>query len=104
MAYAPDRIEIGFPEGSYYLTSLQDVDNKKAVDALAAQFMHQPTVVKVVSIAAVGDGASPCSLAEKKKHDEEQRRESIQREVKEHPVVQEALRVLGGEIVEIKEL
>ena len=104
LAYAPDRIEIGFPEGSYYLTSLQDVDNKKAVDALAAQFMHQSTVVKIVSIAAVGDGAPPCSLAEKKKHDEEQRRESIQREVKEHPVVQEALRVLGGEIVEIKEL
>ena len=104
LAYAPDRMEIGFPEGSYYLTSLQDVDNKKAVDALAAQYMHQPTVVRIVSIAALGDGASPCSLAEKKKHDEEQRRESIQREVKEHPVVQEALRVLGGEIIEIKEL
>ncbi|SJZ41690.1 DNA polymerase III, tau subunit [Trichlorobacter thiogenes] len=104
LAYAPDRIEIGFPEGSYYLTSLQDVDNKKAVDALAALYMHQPTVVKVVSITAAGDGASPCSLAEKKKHDEEQRRDSIQREVNEHPVVQEALRVLGGEIVEIKEL
>lgn len=104
LAYAPDRIEIGFPEGSYYLTSLQDADNKKAVDALAARFMHQPTVVKVVSITALSDGASPSSLAEKKKHDEEQRRESIQREVKEHPVVQEALRVLGGEIVEIKEL
>jgi DNA polymerase-3 subunit gamma/tau len=104
LTYAPDRIEIGFPEGSYYLTSLQDPDNKKAVDALAAQYMHQPTVVKVVSIAAAGDGASPCSLVEKKKHDEEQRRDSIQREVKEHPVVQEALRLLGGEIVEIKEL
>ncbi len=104
LAYAPDRIEIGFPDGSYYLTSLQDTDNKKAVDALAAQFMHQPTVVKVVAITALSDGASPFSLAEKKKHDEEQRRESIQREVKEHPVVQEALRVLGGEIVEIKEL
>lgn len=104
LTYAPDRIEIGFPEGSYYLTSLQDADNKKAVDALAAQFMHQPTVIKIVSITSIGDSASPCSLAEKKKHDEEQRRESIRREVTEHPVVQEALRVLGGEIVEIKEL
>ncbi|WP_277057335.1 DNA polymerase III subunit gamma/tau [Trichlorobacter lovleyi] len=104
LAYAPDRLEIGFPEGSYFLNSLQDPDNKQAVDALAAQYMHQPTVVKIVSIAAVADGNSPCSLAEKKKHDEEQRRESIQREVKEHPLVQEALRVLGGEIVEIKEL
>ncbi|QOX77594.1 DNA polymerase III subunit gamma/tau [Trichlorobacter lovleyi] len=104
LAYAPDRLEIGFPEGSYFLNSLQDPDNKQAVDALAAQYMHQPTVVKIVSIAAVADGNSPCSLAEKKKHDEEQRRESIRREVTEHPVVQEALRVLGGEIVEIKEM
>jgi len=104
LAYAPDRIEIGFPEGSYYLTSLQDPDNKKAVDGLAAQFMHQSTVVKITSIVSDDDDDSPCSLAEKKKHEAEQRRESIRREVNEHPVVQEALRVLGGEIVEIKEL
>jgi DNA polymerase-3 subunit gamma/tau len=104
LVYAPDKIEVGFPEGSYYLTSLQDTDNKKAVDALAAQFMHQPTVVRITSIVSDDDTSSPCSLAEKKKHDEDQRRESIRREVNEHPVVQEALRVLGGEIVEIKEL
>lgn len=104
LVYAPDRIEIGFPEGSYYLTSLQDADNKKAVDALAAQYMHQPTVVKITSVVTDAGGSSPSSLAEKKKHEADQHRESIRREVNEHPVVQEALRVLGGEIVEIKEL
>lgn len=106
LSYAPDRIEIGFPEGSYFLTSMQDADNKKAVDSLAAQFMHQPTTIKISSIGNI-DGiavdVSPRSLAEKKKHDEEQRRALIVREVHEHPVVLESLRVLGGEIVEIKD-
>lgn len=104
LSYAPDRMEIGFPEDSYYLNSLRDSDNKQAVDALAAQYMNQPTVVKIVSIAAVGEDNSPCTLAEKKQNDEEQHQESIRREVTEHPVVQEALKVLGGEIIEIKEM
>jgi DNA polymerase-3 subunit gamma/tau len=106
LSYAPDRIEIGFPEDSYFLTSMQDLDNKKAVDALAAQFMHQSTIIKITAIGAVDSAAgdaTPRSLAEKKKYDEEQRRELIVREVHGHPVVQESLRVLGGEIVEIKE-
>ncbi len=104
LAYAPDKIDIGFPEGSYYLTSLQDSDNKKAVDALAARFMHQPTIIRIVSIAPVASDDSPRSLAEKKKHDQEQRREAVEREVNEHPVVQASLQVLGGEIIEIKQI
>jgi len=32
------------------------------------------------------------------------RHESVRREVMEHPVVTEAIRILGGEIIEIKEL
>ncbi len=104
LAYAPDRVEIGFPEASYYLTSMQDSDNKQAVEELATRFMHQPTVIKIVAIEAVAGDASPQSLAEKKKHDEEEHRASIRREVTEHPVVQEALRVLEGKIVEIREM
>lgn len=105
LTYAPDRIEIGFPEGSYFLNSMQDSDNKRAVDELAASFMHQATVVKICPIRPVDDQSeSPGSLAEKKKRDAEQRSAEIRREVTEHPVVQEALRVLEGEIVEIKEL
>jgi len=105
LAYAPDRIEIGFPEGSYFLTSMQDPDNMQVAVALAARFTHQSTVVKITSMVSADEGgASPRTLAEKKKHDDEQRHASIRREVTEHPVVQETLRVLGGEIIEIEEL
>ncbi len=106
LAYAPDKIEIGFPEGSYFLTSMQDSDNKQAVEGLAAAFMHQPTAIRITAIPAASEseGTAPCSLAEKKKLEAEQHRNAIRQEVTDHPVVQEALRLLEGEIVEIKEL
>jgi len=105
LAYAPDRIEVGFPEGSYFLTSMQDPDNMRVASELAARFTHQPTVVKITPTGSADKGGPPPrTVAEKKKHDEEQRSTSIRREVTEHPVVQETLRVLGGEIIEIEEL
>ncbi len=104
LVYTPDQIEIGFPEGSYFLTCMQDPDNKKVAEELAAQLMHQPTVVRITSIRPTDDSSKPTSLVEQKRHESEQRRESIRREVTEHPVVQESLRVLGGEIIDIKEI
>ncbi len=102
IVYSHENLEIGFPEGSYFLTSLQDADNRKLVEELASQFMNQPTQVKIRPITIVGEAGSPASVAEKKKLDEIKQFDSIQREVVEHPVVQESLRLLGGELVEIQ--
>lgn len=105
LQFAPDRIEVGFPEGSYYLTSMLDGDTRAAVAELASRYMHQPTAVTITPIKPLASGStSPLSLAEQKQQESSQRRETIEREVAEHPVVQESLRVLGGEIIEIKEL
>jgi DNA polymerase-3 subunit gamma/tau len=100
---SPDRIEVGFDEGSYYLTCLQDSETLQSVRELAAEFNHQPTVVTITSVAA-GDGQGPQSLAEKKKHDDEQRLNTARREAAEHPLLVASLKVLGGEIVEVKPL
>jgi DNA polymerase-3 subunit gamma/tau len=100
---APDRIEVGFDEGSYYLTCLQDSETLQAVRELAAEFNHQPTVVTVRSV--VPDNAdAPRSMAEKKKHDDEERLKTARQEAAEHPVLVASLKVLGGEIVEVKPL
>ncbi len=101
--YSPDRIEIGFPEGSYYLTCLQDPDNFKIIVQLAADFNHQPTTVRIQSISP-DDDDTPSSLAEKKKNDHEQLMNNLRQEVTDHPVVKEALKVLGGEIIDISKL
>ena len=104
LQYGADRIEIGFPEGSFHLSAMQDADNLAQLRQLAARFMGQTTAVSVAVIKHVEQSPAPLSLAEKKKHEQEERHESVRREVMEHPVVTEAMRILGGEIIEIKEL
>ncbi len=104
VVFSPDRVEIGFPEGSYFLTSMQDSDNKQDLGQLLSRFTGHSTALKISSVSNSESGGSPVSMAEKKKLEAELRKESIHREVNEHPVVQEALRILDGEIIEIKEL
>lgn len=63
--YAPDRIEVGFSEGSYYLTCLQDAETLQSLRELAAEFNHQPTFVTITPLAPA-DEVNHQSLVEKK--------------------------------------
>jgi DNA polymerase-3 subunit gamma/tau len=96
-------LEIGFPEGSYYLSSLQDADSIAEIRQLATGFTGQETVIRVKSIVPE-TGDAPLSLAEKKKSDHEQRQEELRKEVDGHPVINEALRIFGGKITDIREV
>ena len=98
----PGMMEIGFPAGSYYLTSVQDADSIKEIQSLALEFSSAPTTVKIRAIIPE-TGDSPQSLAEKKKCDREQRIEGLKQEVAAHPVINEALRLFGGTITDIRE-
>jgi len=98
----PGSMEIGFPSGSYYLTSAQDSDSLAEMQTLATEFTGQATTVRVKAIAAE-EGGAPLSLVEKKKSEHEQRIEELRREVAAHPVINEALRVFGGAITDIRE-
>ena len=95
-------MEIGFPCASYYLTSAQDSDSIKEIKALALEYTGQETAVKIKPIMPE-TGDSPLSLAEKKKHDHDQRIEQLKQEVAQHPVINEALRIFGGRITDISE-
>jgi DNA polymerase-3 subunit gamma/tau len=98
----PGLMEIGFPSASYFLTSAQDSDSVKEVQALALEFTGQETTVRIKPIMPE-TGQSPLSLAEKKKHDQEQRMKQLEQEVAQHPLINEALRIFGGSITDIKE-
>jgi len=95
-------IEIGFPAGSYYLSSIQDAESIAEIKTLANEFTGQETTIRIKSIAQAMDDVPP-SLAEKKKNDHEQRQEELKQEVAEHPVIKEALRIFGGTITDIRE-
>ena len=99
----PGLMEIGFPTGSYYLTSAQDADSIKEIKELALEFSGAATTVRIKPIIPE-TGASPQSLAEKKKSDREQRIKTLKQEVAAHPVINEALRLFGGTITDIREI
>jgi DNA polymerase-3 subunit gamma/tau len=98
----PGLMEIGFPAGSYYLTSAQDPDSIKEIQAVADEFNGASTTVKIKAIIPE-TGDSPPSLAEKKKSDREERIEGLKQEVAAHPVINEALRLFGGTITDIRD-
>lgn len=95
-------VEIGFPVGTYYLSSAQDAESIAEIATLAKEFAGQEITIRIKSIAHATDNV-PLSLAEKKKSDREQRQEELKREVVEHPVIKEALRIFGGAITDIRE-
>ena len=98
----PGLMEIGFPTGSYYLTSAQDADSIKEIQEMATEFSGTAITVKIKPIIPE-TGDSPLSLAEKKKCDGEQRMNTLKQEVAAHPVINEALRLFGGTIIDIRE-
>ncbi len=96
-------MDIGFPSGSYYLSSLQDADSISNVQSLVREFSGAPTVVKIVAIMPE-TGSTPLSLAEKKKSDEKSLKEELEQEVAAHPVINEALKIFGGTITDIRKI
>ena len=98
----PETMEIGFPAGSYYLNSAQDADSIKEIRSLAAEFSGSATTVRIKAIIPE-TGNSPQSLAEKKKCDQQQRIDALKQQVAEHPVINQALRLFGGTITDIRE-
>jgi DNA polymerase-3 subunit gamma/tau len=96
-------LKIGFPKGSFYLTSLKDPDSMAVFKTLAEQYFHTRPVVELV---ALPDDAKnlPPSVQEKKSLESSKRLEKLHREVKNHPMVIAALEIFGGEICDIQEI
>jgi len=98
-----ENIEIGFPADSYFLNNAKDPDSVAAIKALAEKFNGRETKITITAISQDRAG-SPESLAEKKKRDEDERAIALKKEIEAHPLINEALRVFGGVITDIKAL
>jgi DNA polymerase-3 subunit gamma/tau len=94
------QMEIGFPVG-HYLNMAKDADFIAEIRTLAQEFTGHETVVRIKAITPE-TGEPPQSLAEKKKNDNERLMEDLRREVAEHPVINEAARIFGGTVTEIR--
>lgn len=99
----PGLLEIGFPAGSYYLSSIQDAGTSAEARGLAGDYFGRETVFRAIAI-ATESGDAPPSLIEKKKSEHEHRREELKQELSGHPVVTEAVRVFGSTITDVREI
>jgi len=96
-------LEIGFPTGSFQLSSLQDAAAMTELRGLAKAFFRTETVVRLASLTEETEEA-PATLWEKKSLEEANRLDVIKEVAKSHPMVTAALEVFGGEIADIGEM
>ncbi len=99
---AADRLEIGFPENSFALSSLRDGDAQASLKALAERFFSTPMTVALKVL--TGEGHAPPNLLEKKRAEDEQRRTGLKRSAESHPAVSSALEVFDGTLAEVTPL
>jgi len=94
-------IEIGYPSGAFELSRLRDGAVLSELKALAAKFLGQQPEVLVREVRA-GEAVAP-SLQEKKTHDDQERSRLLRDAASQHPVINEALRIFGGELRDVRE-
>ncbi|MBI4495683.1 MAG: DNA polymerase III subunit gamma/tau [Deltaproteobacteria bacterium] len=98
LALGGERLEIGYPENSFYLERMQEADTRTALQNLCAEFFRQDLPVHIAGLASrppdrdpagAGDGEGPSPADRKEK-------------ALNHPLVREAIHIFGGRVVEIK--
>jgi len=96
-------LEIGFPEGSFQLNSLQDPAAMAELRGLAKAFFQSDTGIRLLPLAELSTEV-PATLLEKKSLDETNRLRMIRQVAESHPMVAAALEIFGGKIEEIGEV
>ena len=96
-------VEIGFPAGSFQLSSLQDAAAMAELQELARSYFQAQTGIKLISLTEK-TGTVPPTLWEKKSLEEADRKRLIHQDAQSHPLVAAALEIFGGEIGEIGEV
>ncbi len=94
------RLEIVYPENSFYLERMQEADNLSFLQDLSREFFKRPMKVKI-------SGKKGGFFARKGSENQGERKNSRREREEEalnHPLVREAINVFGGRVVEIKNL
>jgi len=93
---------IGYDEGASFLADFIQKEESRAVIASALQeaFQH-PVILKVVRL--VRSPSEQLQVKHKKEQQEQHHRKRVQQETLSHPLVKDALNILGGEVIDIRE-
>jgi hypothetical protein len=99
---AKDMLVIGYDEGAaFFAEYIQKEESRPVIASALREFFQRPVELKVVRLER--SALEQQQLKLKKDQQEQQHRKRIQQETLSHPLVKEALNVLGGEVIDIKE-
>jgi DNA polymerase-3 subunit gamma/tau len=93
-------LEIGFPTGSFQLSSLQDPAAMAELRELAKTFFRTETGIHLVALTKDSSKA-PATLLQKKNLEETNKLSILKEAALSHPMVAAALEIFGGEIADI---
>ena len=94
-------LEIGYPEKSFYLERMQEVDNRAFLETLCSEFFQRPMQVRISGMSpdsAPRGNAGPGGERIERKNSQRDR----EAEALNHPLVREAINIFGGRVVEVK--
>ena len=94
-----DKIEIGFEKDSFHYERIIEVENRKLLEQICRDYLKKET--KVV-LSPLGQGVRPRGRGnfEAAQPMPNSREKRVEKEILENPVVQEALRLFSGKIVD----
>ena len=99
---AKDVLVIGYDEGAaFFAEYIQKEESRPLIAAALREVFQRLVELKVVRLERPAGEQQQVKL--KKDQQEQQHRKRIQQETLAHPLVKEALNILGGEVIDIKE-
>lgn len=93
-----EKIELGFAANSVFLESAKDTESKRQLKTICERFLGRTVMVKVLSLEEEGTMQLPVRPRERVKDGDENR----DQEALNHPLINEALSIFNGKIVEVK--
>ncbi len=101
LEFGPQGVRLGFERGTFYAESATDSDNQKILRAAVEAQFGQPVVCTIDSVEAAQGQSSVAKARQEEQQAEVQRARTAGAQ---HPAVQEAVAVLGGEVRQVTPL
>jgi DNA polymerase-3 subunit gamma/tau len=93
-----DKIELGFASNSFFLESANDTENRKQLKDICEKFFEKSMQIKVSSLKEEVNNQSKVQARGRA----DERKNGSEEEALHHPLVDEALSIFDGKIVEVK--
>ncbi|MBW2518851.1 MAG: DNA polymerase III subunit gamma/tau [Deltaproteobacteria bacterium] len=97
----PPHIEIGYPEGSFMIGQIQEVETLEVLEGLASVYFDHPITLRIVTVDTEQSNSTPLSLAETRQAQETDRARRLKEDATNHPALKAVQEVFGGEIKQI---